>query len=60
MDYICPECGKRMPRELQVIIPHTEGHIVDAIKKKHPDWAGPDGVCKKCYAYYKNQLRGGK
>lgn len=56
MDYVCPTCGKRLPRDLKHIIPHTEQHIVDAIKNKHPKWADPDGTCKKCYDFYKSEM----
>ena len=57
MDFVCPTCGKKMPRDLAVVFPHTEEHIVDMIKKKHPEWADKDGICKKCHEYYKSQLR---
>jgi hypothetical protein len=57
MTFVCPTCGKTMERELLVIIPHTESHIVDVIKRDHPNWVEQDGICKKCYAYYKGQLR---
>jgi hypothetical protein len=56
MDYICPTCGKVMPRELLEIIPHAEEHIIDAIKKEHPKWVEGDGTCKKCHMYYKQQM----
>ena len=56
MKFTCPTCNREMPVELMVIIPHTEEHIVNEIKKKHPNWAEKDGICKKCYEYYKNQL----
>lgn len=54
--FVCPVCNKEMPRDLSVIIPHTEEHIVEIIKAKHPDWAEGDGVCKRCYEYYKKQM----
>jgi hypothetical protein len=57
MEYICPVCGTRMERELDLIIPHMEAHIVDAIKKKKPSWVAPDGTCKKCYEHYKNEMK---
>jgi len=57
MDFICPTCGKHIPRDLLIIIPHTEEHIVEVIKKEHPEWIGQDGICKKCYEYYKEQLK---
>ena len=56
MDFICPTCNKRMPYDVKVIIPHTEEHIVEVIKKGHPHWVEQDGICKKCYNYYKQQL----
>jgi len=56
MHYSCPVCKQNMPRDLLKIIPHTEGHIVELIKKKHPEWVESGGMCKKCYEYYKNQL----
>ena len=55
-DFICPTCNQAMQRELLVIIPHTEEHIIDVIKKKYPNWVEADGVCKKCYEYYKSRL----
>ena len=56
MDFVCPTCKQRMPRELQIVISHTDQHIVEIIKKQHPDWVEQDGICRKCYDYYKKQL----
>jgi C4-type Zn-finger protein len=56
MDYVCPVCGEKMERSLKHVIPHTEKHIVDEIKKKHPKWAHKDPLCGKCLDYYKKQL----
>lgn len=56
MKFICPICNKELPRELRVIIPHTERHIIDTIKEEHPEWVGTNGVCKKCYDYYIKEL----
>lgn len=56
MDYICPICGKSMAREIDVIMPHTDKHVTDEIKKTHPKWAESDGTCRKCYDWYKKQL----
>ncbi len=58
MTYTCPACGKELPRELMSFLDHTERHIVEIIKRDHPDWAEDDGICKKCYDYYKKSLRG--
>ena len=57
MKFVCPTCNSELPNELLIIIPHTEKHIVDVIKKKHPKWVENNGVCKKCYEFYKSQLR---
>ena len=56
IDFICPTCKIKMPRELQIIVPHTEEHIVEAIKETHPNWVAAEGICKKCYEYYKSQM----
>ncbi|NQT95838.1 MAG: hypothetical protein HQ572_05250 [Candidatus Omnitrophica bacterium] len=60
MQYRCPVCEMEMPRDLLVVIPHTEEHIVDIIKDKHPEWVESNGLCKKCYEHYKQQLHPGK
>ena len=56
MDFICPTCGESMPRDIEHVVFHTENHIVDVIKKDHPDWEEANGLCKKCYDHYKRQL----
>ncbi|MBN1871268.1 MAG: hypothetical protein JW800_01715 [Candidatus Omnitrophica bacterium] len=55
-DFICPTCGRKMNRDLAIILPHTEEHIIDEIKKKHPDWVEANGICKMCYEHYKKML----
>ena len=56
IDFICPTCNMRMSQELFVVMPHKEKHIIEAIKKEHPKWARPDGLCVRCYEYYKEQM----
>jgi hypothetical protein len=56
MDFICPTCGNRLPRDLDKVISHTEDHIVEAIKQEHPDWSEKDGICRRCYEYFKSQF----
>lgn len=56
MDFVCPTCGESFPRDLMVIIPHTEEHIIKVIAAKHPDWVGSDGICSKCLEYFKSQM----
>jgi folate-dependent phosphoribosylglycinamide formyltransferase PurN len=36
---------------------HTNQHIMDEIKKSHPDWVVTDGICRKCADYLKSQLK---
>jgi len=56
LKFVCPTCREEIPRDLLVIVPHTENHIVEVIKKQHPDWVESSGICKKCYEHYKQQL----
>ena len=56
--YTCPVCGDEMPRELIRFLDHTNGHIIDTIKSKHPEWVGKHGICEKCLEYYQKQLSG--
>lgn len=58
MNYRCPVCGKDIKTGPAVYISHTEGHIADMIKKKHPQWAEKDGLCGKCLAHYRREMRG--
>ena len=57
MDFVCPTCDQKMPYDVKMIVPHTEEHIIEVIKKKHPNWVEENGICGKCYAYYKKQMR---
>ena len=54
--YVCPVCKAKIERDLLLYIKHTDGHIIDAIKKKHPEWADDDGLCVKCVDYYKKEM----
>ncbi|MDD5217528.1 MAG: hypothetical protein PHN49_05375 [Candidatus Omnitrophica bacterium] len=58
VDYLCPVCQKKMKRDLVVFLKHTDEHIVDMIKSKHPEWVSADGVCRKCSDYYRKQIKG--
>jgi hypothetical protein len=33
IDFVCPTCGKELPREARNIAPHTEEHIGDGHKE---------------------------
>jgi len=58
MDYKCSICGENVGDELLVFIDHTDDHIMDAIKSKHPEWVKENGVCSACEEYYRTQLKG--
>ena len=58
MVYKCSVCGEDVADDLLVYINHTEQHIIDEIRANHPDWAGKDGLCKKCVEYYRGQMQG--
>ncbi len=55
-EFTCPLCGKKIEREIKDILKHQDEHVVDKIKQKHPDWSESDGLCQKCYDYYKKQI----
>ena len=55
-DFVCSVCGNKMSRDLSVVVPHTKIHIVEVIKKKHPELVEEKGICRKCYEYFKKQL----
>jgi hypothetical protein len=58
MGYTCGVCGNRVEGGVIALSGHTEGHIVDLIKKKHPDWQEEEGICQRCLDYYRRQMRG--
>ena len=56
--YRCPLCGRTMERNLVLFLNHTDQHVIDQVKKEHPEWVSKDGVCKPCAEYYRRQLSG--
>jgi len=58
MDYKCNLCGEVVKDDLKEFVEHTENHIIDLIKKDHPDWVENNGLCRKCHDYHKRELRG--
>ncbi len=58
MEYKCSVCQEKVEGDLLLYINHTESHIIEHIKSKHPDWAEENGLCSKCEEYYRKQLKG--
>lgn len=58
MNYVCPVCNKELSDDAVVFLAHGQEHIIDEIKKAHPEWIKDKGVCQKCYEYYKASIRG--
>lgn len=57
-EYHCPLCGRTMARDLALFLDHTNLHVIDEIKKKHPEWVETDGACQPCVQYYKKAFSG--
>lgn len=56
--YTCSVCGQNVERDLVVYMHHTDLHIIEAIKKKHPDWECGEGLCPKCLECFQKAKRG--
>ncbi len=54
--YTCPTCGGKMERDLLLFTRHTDQHILDEIKRLHPNWVTPDGFCRQCLDHFKRSL----
>jgi 5-methylcytosine-specific restriction endonuclease McrA len=58
MEYECSVCKGKVEGDVLVYMNHTESHIIEEIKNRHPEWADTDGLCQKCVDYYKDQIKG--
>ena len=58
MEYICEICSRKITGDSLKFIHHSEQHIIDIVKKKHPEWIETSGLCQKCLDYYKKELKG--
>ena len=56
--YTCPTCNEKMERDLSLFMDHTDKHIVDEVKRLHPNWVTDDGFCPDCLEYYKKARLG--
>lgn len=54
--YQCPVCHQKIRRDLILFLNHAKLHIVEEIKKQHPEWIETSGVCKRCVDYYEEQI----
>ncbi|MCA9401530.1 MAG: hypothetical protein KC713_07870 [Candidatus Omnitrophica bacterium] len=57
MKYICSLCQQSVDGDVSDLKIHTEAHIIDIIKNKHPDWVEDDGLCPKCLQYFRDQMK---
>jgi len=58
MEYKCSVCSEKVQGGLIDLREHTDKHIVDLIKEKHPEWVEENGICQKCIDYYQQQISG--
>ena len=58
MQYLCSLCSEKISGDMMIYREHMESHIVDLVKRDHPDWVEKNGMCKKCMDYYRAQLKG--
>ena len=47
-----------MERDLLLLRKHTDVHIVEELKKSHPEWITDKGFCPQCVEHYKAAMRG--
>jgi len=58
MEYTCGVCGKKVGQDLIIFKDHTDAHIIDAVKRDHPEWVDDKGICQKCVSFYQQELKG--
>ena len=58
LEYQCGVCKQSVSGDMMVFREHTEKHIVDLVKVDHPDWVETNGMCRKCFDYYRAELKG--
>ena len=37
-NYTCPICKEVIERDMMILLKHTNHHIIEDIKNKHPEW----------------------
>jgi len=47
-----------MVRDLALFLDHTNQHVIEEIKKTHPEWVEADGACQPCVEYYRKAMSG--
>lgn len=47
-----------MERDLLLFIGHTDAHILQELKKRHPEWITHEGYCQKCLDHFRAAMRG--
>ena len=54
--YQCPLCGSHMRRDASVFLCHARGHILEALRKEHPEWGSPQDALDASQRYYESQF----
>jgi hypothetical protein len=47
-----------MERDLLLFIGHTDTHILQELKKRHPEWITQEGYCPQCLDHLRAAMRG--
>lgn len=50
--YLCPVCAKELERDISVFLAHTKQHILDVLRKEHPEWRVGEAAHEECESYY--------
>lgn len=58
MVYTCAVCWDKVDGDIVTFQNHTNDHIIELVKKDHPEWIEKDGICKKCFDYYESEIKG--
>ncbi len=50
----CPICGHQIKRHQLRMHMTAEKWVLDKIQQHHPEWEESDGICTRCWEYYRN------
>ncbi len=58
-EYQCPVCSQKIPKDLVLFLEHGKQHVINSIRKAHPEWVDQEGVCAKCADHYEEAMQAG-